>query len=60
LNHSDGDRGVTGEVYVQYAYDFEKRRAIEVWEYVLGQIISCSTVEEIPNIESLRQKILGV
>jgi integrase len=26
LNHSDGERDVTGEVYVQYSYDFEKRR----------------------------------
>jgi len=32
LNHNDGDRDVTGEVYVQYSYDFEKRRAAQVWE----------------------------
>lgn len=41
LNHSDGERDLTGEVYVQYSYDFEKRRAVQVWAFVLDQIVTC-------------------
>ncbi len=57
LNHSDGDRDVTGEVYVQYSYDFEKRRAVEVWEFVLDQIVSCKTVKDIPTLDVLRERV---
>jgi hypothetical protein len=43
LNHSDGERDVTGEVYIQYFYDFEKRRAAQAWEFILEQIVTCET-----------------
>jgi hypothetical protein len=56
LNHSDGERDVTGEVYVQYSYDFEKQRAAKVWEFILDQIVNCSSPEEIPTLEVLRQR----
>ena len=59
LNHSDGDRDVTGEVYVQYSYDFEKRRAAEVWNYVLGQIINAPTPSDIPKLETLRECVMS-
>lgn len=57
LNHSDGDRDVTGEVYIQYSYDFEKQRAAKVWEFILDQIIHCTSPEEIPSLEELRQRV---
>jgi integrase len=57
LNHSDGDRDVTGEVYIQYSYDFEKQRAAKVWEFILDQIIHCKSPEEIPSLEKLRQRV---
>lgn len=57
LNHSDGDRDVTGEVYVKYSYDFEKRRAAQVWEFVLNQIVACETVDQIPSLETLRKRV---
>ncbi|MCF6251094.1 MAG: integrase family protein [Methylococcaceae bacterium] len=57
LNHSDGDRDVTGEVYVQYSYDFEKRRAVEVWEFVLDQIVRCKNVKDIPTLDVLRERV---
>lgn len=57
LNHSDGDRDVTGEVYVQYGYDFEKRRAVDVWEFVLTNIINCRTLEDIPTLDQMREAV---
>ncbi|MCP5230238.1 site-specific integrase [Accumulibacter sp.] len=57
LNHSDGDRDVTGEVYVQYSYDFEKQRAAQVWEYVLDAIVSAPRIEDVPKLEVLRERI---
>ncbi len=57
LNHSDGDRDVTGEVYVQYSYDFEKRRAAQVWEFVLDQIVTCESIDDVPNLETLRERV---
>jgi hypothetical protein len=46
LNHSDGERDVTGEVYVQYSYDFEKQRATKVWEFSLDQIVTSDSPED--------------
>ena len=57
LNHSDGDRDVTSEVYVQYSYDFEKQRAAKVWEFILDQIVTCTSMKEIPNLEELRARV---
>ncbi|TNC82836.1 MAG: hypothetical protein C9356_02915 [Oleiphilus sp.] len=57
LNHSDGERDVTGEVYVQYSYDFEKQRAAQVWEFILDQIVTCESLEEIPSLEEVRQRV---
>ncbi len=57
LNHSDGDRDVTGEVYVQYSYDFEKQRAAKVWEFILDQIVTCASPDDIPTLEELRERV---
>lgn len=57
LNHSDGERDVTGEVYVQYSYDFEKKRAAEVWSFVLDQVVSAPTVEDVPTLDVLRERV---
>ncbi|WP_299077269.1 site-specific integrase [uncultured Paraglaciecola sp.] len=54
LNHSDGDRDVTGEVYIQYGYDFEKRKAAEVWGFVLNKIVTCASPEEVPSLDEIR------
>jgi len=57
LNHSDGERDVTGEVYIQYSYDFEKRRAAQVWEFILDQIVTCESPKEIPTLDELRERV---
>lgn len=57
LNHSDGERDVTGEVYIQYSYDLEKRRAAQVWEFILDQIVTCDTPKDIPTLEELRERV---
>lgn len=57
LNHSDGDKDVTGEVYVQYSYDFEKRRAADIWAFILDQIISCESIDDIPDLEEMRGRV---
>ncbi len=54
LNHTDGDRDVTGEVYVQYSYDFEKRRAADVWAFILDQIVICKDTDDIPSLDQMR------
>ena len=57
LNHSDGERDVTGEVYVQYSYDFEKKRAAQVWEFVLDQIVTAKSVDDVPTLDELRVRV---
>jgi len=57
LNHSDGERDVTGEVYVQYSYDFEKKRAAQVWAFVLDQIVNAPTVDDVPTLDVLRERV---
>lgn len=57
LNHSDGERDVTGEVYVQYSYDFEKKRAAQVWAFILDQIVTAPTVEDVPTLDVLRERV---
>lgn len=57
LNHSDGERDVTGEVYVQYSYDFEKQCAVQVWEFILDQIVSCASPKDIPTLDELRMRV---
>lgn len=54
---SDGERDVTGEVYVQYSYDFEKQKAAQVWEFILDQIVPCPSPKDIPTLEELRERV---
>ena len=56
LNHSDGDKSATA-VYVQYGYDFEKVKAVKVWEFVLDQIVQCPTVDDTPTLEEVREAV---
>ena len=53
FNHSDGERDVTSVVYVQYSYDFEKQRAAQVWEFILDQIVTCTSPKNIPTLEEI-------
>lgn len=57
LNHSDGERDVTGEVYIQYGYDFEKRHAADIWAFVLEKIVSSPTMDDIPTLDEMRQAV---
>ncbi len=57
LNHNDGDRDATGEVYVQYLYDFEKHRASQVWEFILDQIVACENIDDVPTLDILRERV---
>jgi len=47
----------SGEVYIQYSYNFEKRRAAQVWEFILDQIVTCETPKDIPTLEELRERV---
>ncbi|WP_086930236.1 tyrosine-type recombinase/integrase [Agarilytica rhodophyticola] len=57
LNHNDGDNDVTGEVYVQYSYDFEKRKAADVWQFILEQVIHCKYVDDVPSLDEMRKQV---
>jgi integrase len=57
LNHSDGENDVTGEVYIQYGYDIEKQKAVNVWAFVLDKIVNCERIEDIPTLEEVRQSV---
>lgn len=57
LNHSDGDRDVTGEIYIQYGYDVEKRKASDVWAFVLEHIINAPTPDDIPTLDDMRASV---
>lgn len=52
LNHKQ--KGVTAQVYIQYSYDFEKRRASDLWEFLLDSILSAESEVDVPNLEKLR------
>jgi integrase len=41
LNHSAQSRGVTDAVYNRYAYDVEKRDALQIWERALQGLLNC-------------------
>ena len=56
LNHAEHD--VTG-IYDQYAYDWEKKKGLEVLNYALEQIVFSTSENQIPSLVELREK-LGV
>ena len=39
---------------IQYGYDFEKRKAAEVWGFVLNKIVTCASPEEVPSLDEMR------
>jgi hypothetical protein len=43
LNHSPMSRGITDAVYNRYAYDNEKREALEAWEARLALLIETAS-----------------
>ncbi len=55
LNHKQ--RGVTAQVYIQYSYDFEKRRAADVWEFILAQILQAKSEKDVPSLDHLRELV---
>jgi len=57
LNHKEVKSNTTGHVYVQYSYDFEKRRAAQVWEFILDQIVKCKSIDDVPTLEVLRGQV---
>lgn len=57
LNHKESKSNTTSQVYVQYSYDFEKRRAVDIWEFVLDQIVSCDAPKDIPTLDELREYV---
>jgi len=57
LNHKEKKSDTTRRVYVQYSYDFEKRRALHIWEFILDQIINCPTIAEIPDLDCMRDRV---
>ncbi len=57
LNHKETKSNTTGHVYVQYSYDFEKRRAAQVWELILDQIVTCENIDDVPTLDILRERV---
>ncbi|NQZ75048.1 MAG: site-specific integrase [Ekhidna sp.] len=54
LNHTDSS--VTS-IYDQYAYDYEKRIAIDILEFVLERILECENVEDVPTLDEMRELV---
>jgi len=46
LNHSPMSRGITDAVYNRYAYDKEKREALNLWEHALTKIVAPSLAKD--------------
>lgn len=57
LNHSDGEKDVTGEHYIQYQYDFEKEKAVKVWDFILSRVVEVPTIEDVPTLGELRYEV---
>ena len=55
LNHKESKSNTTGTVYIQYTYDFEKRKAADIWAFVLDRIICCSKIDDVPDLEAMRK-----
>ena len=54
LNHTTSD--ITG-IYDQYAYDWEKNKALEILDYAITRIVDCKSILEIPSLLQLREEI---
>ncbi|MEO9804797.1 MAG: site-specific integrase [Reichenbachiella sp.] len=54
LNHTDNS--VTS-IYDQYGYDYEKRLSANVLEFALDQILNCRSIDEIPNLDEMRELV---
>ena len=57
LNHKDKSSDVTSMVYVQYSYDIEKQKAADIWAFVLDQIVTCPTIDDVPSLEEVRKAV---
>ncbi|MEQ9261912.1 MAG: tyrosine-type recombinase/integrase [Owenweeksia sp.] len=55
LNHVDND-GATS-VYDRYAYDYEKQKTADIWAFVLDQILHVESVEDVPAMAELRERV---
>ncbi len=54
LNHTDSD--ITG-IYDQYAYDWERNKALEILNYAINRIVSCFCIEDVPTLLELREEV---
>ena len=54
LNHTEG---TVTDIYDQYGYDFEKRKAMNVLEFALKQILGVKSAEHVPTLEQLRELV---
>lgn len=52
LNHSQP--GVTNQVYVHYAYDQEKKKAMRILDLAIRAIVSAKDEASVPSVEKLR------
>lgn len=57
LNHKEKKSDTTRRVYVQYSYDFEKLRAMQVWEFILSQIIESESEQDVPSLAEMRERV---
>ncbi|MCU7847421.1 MAG: hypothetical protein KZQ89_05350 [Candidatus Thiodiazotropha sp. (ex Lucinoma kastoroae)] len=57
LNHKETKSNSTGHVYVQYSYDFEKCRAAQVREFILDQRVRCESIDDVPTLDVLRERV---
>lgn len=54
LNHTDG---TVTSIYDQYSYDAEKRKAVEVLDFVLSRILEAKEVKNVPTLDILREMV---
>ncbi|MBK6897626.1 MAG: hypothetical protein IPH06_13670 [Alphaproteobacteria bacterium] len=42
---------------MQYSYDSKRSAPLQVWEFVLDQIVSAKSADEVPTLDELRRRV---
>lgn len=58
LNHAQ--QGITNRVYVHYSYDFEKKKAADIWGEALFYIVSAVRVGDVPDVGKIKNRLVSL
>jgi len=53
----DKKSDVTSSVYIQYSYDIEKRKATDIWSFVLDHVAAAKTIDDVSDLETVRKAV---